>query len=318
MKSFFSVIIPLYNKENFIQPTLKSVLNQTFKDFEIILVNDGSTDNSLSEAEKINDSRIKIINQKNQGLSSARNTGIKYASSDYIAFIDADDFWKNNHLEKLYNLIQKYPKCGLYSTGYTIQKSETRFDRAHYNDLPKNFVGIVPNFFKHSLQNCVAWIGAICIPKNIFNDIGDFDPEIFSEQDTDLYIRIALKHKIVIDSSSVSAIYNRTVDDNLSNFLQKKTIPKLLYTYKEIESFNIYLKKYLDLNRFSTLVFFKLSSNKKLEKELLKDIDLNNLNIYQRILISLPNSIVKFLFHIKNRFHLNPLFLFKPKKPTIN
>ncbi|MCL6296544.1 glycosyltransferase family 2 protein [Jejuia spongiicola] len=313
MTPFFSIIIPLYNKEKYIQKTLKTVINQTFNDFEIIIINDGSTDNSINEVKKIDDSRIKVFNQQNQGLSWARNNGIEKSVGRYIALIDADDFWLPHHLNQLFHLIKQYPKAGLYSTGYTLQKSKHIVHRAKFNNLPENFKGIVPNFFKCSLQNCIAWVGSICIPKNVFNDIGNFDPEIFSEQDTDLYIRIALKYEVALDDSSVSAIYNRTMDDNMSNFSQKKTIPKLLYTYKNIESTDYYLKKYLDLNRFSTLIFFKLSSNKELEKILIKDIDLNNLNKLQRILIYLPNNIVRFLFNIKTKFKLNPLFIFKPK-----
>ncbi|MFD1614189.1 glycosyltransferase family 2 protein [Gelatiniphilus marinus] len=313
MKPFFSVIIPLFNKEAFIEATLKSVIEQSFKDFEVIVVNDGSTDSSLKRAQLVQDDRIAIITIANSGLSVARNTGIKNANASNITFIDADDLWLKHHLEQLHDLIHLYPNMGLYATGYTLQKSNTKFHRAHFNDLPENFVGVVPNFFKHSLQHCIAWVGSICIPKHVFDTIGNFDPEIYSEQDTDLYIRIALKYDIALDNSSVSAIYNRTMDDNMSNFTQKKKIPKFLYAYKDIESTNFHLKKYLDLNRFSTLVFFKLSTNKVLEKALVKDIDLNNLNRIQRLLIYLPNGTLRFLFNIKTKLKLNPLIVFRSK-----
>lgn len=313
MEPFFSVIIPLYNKQNYIEETLRSVLKQSFKDFEVIIINDGSTDNSLNKVEKIKDARIKIFSQSNQGLSAARNAAIKEAKADYIALIDADDYWFSHHLEQLYNLIIQYPHSGMYSTGYTLKKSKTVFHRAKFYDLPENFIGIVPNFFKNSLQNCITWIGAVCIPKKIFNDVGLFDSEIFSEQDTDLYIRIALKYDIALDDSSVSSVYNRTLDDNLYHFSQKKKISKLLYSYKSKEANNSDLKKYLDYNRFSNVIFFKLSSNKKLANKLIRDIDLNNLNHIQRLLIKLPNSIVQHLYFIKNKFNLKALFVFKPK-----
>ena len=96
--ALFSVVIPLYNKENHIQKTLNCVLSQSFTNFEIIIINDGSTDNSLKKAEDIKDSRIFLYSIKNQGVSNARNYGIKKANSDYICFLDADDFWYNNHL----------------------------------------------------------------------------------------------------------------------------------------------------------------------------------------------------------------------------
>ena len=284
-----------------------------FKDFEIIIINDGSTDKSLQEVEKVNDFRISVFDQQNLGLSTARNSGIKKAKSNYIAFIDADDLWHTHHLEQLYNLIDSFPNKGMYCTGYTTQKSDTVFHRAHFNDLPKEFRGIVPDFFKHSLQNCVAWISAICIPKVVFNDIGYFDSDIISEQDTDLYIRIALKYDVVLDNSSVSAIYNRTMEYSLSSTFYKKNISKLFYKHRQVEANHVSLKKYIDYYRFSSTILFKISSNNELSNSLIKDIDLKNLNLWQRLLIWLPNYIVKFLFFIKNTFYLSSLFVYKPK-----
>jgi glycosyltransferase involved in cell wall biosynthesis len=310
---FFSVVIPLYNKETFIEETLKSVLNQSFQDFEVIIVDDGSTDESFERTNKFKDSRIKIYHQNNQGLSSARNTGIKNANSDFIAFLDADDLWLPHHLQQLYNLINLYPEKGIYCNGYTQQKSNIVFQRANFNNLPQDFRGIVPNFFKHSLQNCIAWISSICIPVKVFNSVGYFDTAFFSEQDTDLYIRIALKYDVVLDNTTFSSIYNRATEGTLSNYALKKSIPKLFYAYKKEEQTNIYLKKFIDGNRFSLAIGFKLASNKKLAKELIEHIDIKNLNVWQKILIKLPGYFVKQLFFIKNKFYLKSLFIFKPK-----
>lgn len=310
---FFSVVIPLYNKEVFIEDTLKSVLNQTFQDFEVIIVDDGSTDNSVDITNKFRDSRIKIYSQNNQGLSSARNTGIKNANTDFIAFLDADDLWLPHHLQQFYNLIHLYPENGMYCNGYTQQKSKIVFQRANFNNLPQDFRGIVPDFFKHSLQNCIAWISSICIPVKVFNNIGYFDNAIFSEQDTDLYIRIALKYDVVLDNTTFSSIYNRATEGTLSDYAIKKEVPKLFYTYKNEEQTNISLKKFIDCNRFSLAIGFKLASNNKLAKQLIEDIDSKNLNVWQKILVKLPEYYLKQLFFIKNKFHIKSLFVFKPK-----
>ena len=109
---FLSVIIPLYNKESYIKNTLRSVLEQNFTDFEIIIVNDGSTDNSLEIVSSFKDERIQVIHQPNSGASSSRNKAIQSAKTQYIAFLDADDFWFPNHLEELVQLIQDFPNCG--------------------------------------------------------------------------------------------------------------------------------------------------------------------------------------------------------------
>ena len=118
---FFSVIIPLYNKEKYIKNTLKNVLKQTFKNFEIIIINDGSTDNSLKEAQLVSDNRITIYTQKNSGVSDARNFGIKKARGEYIALLDADDIWNTNHLEEHYNSINQFFIFTLYSL-FSIQR----------------------------------------------------------------------------------------------------------------------------------------------------------------------------------------------------
>ena len=102
-----SVVIPLYNKEKKIEYTLKSVFTQTFQNFEIVIVDDGSTDNSVEEVEKFTDSRIRLIHQTNAGVSAARNRGIEAASGELIAFLDADDVWMPEYLATQYGLYQK-------------------------------------------------------------------------------------------------------------------------------------------------------------------------------------------------------------------
>lgn len=111
----FTVVIPLYNKEQILLRTLASVLTQTYSEFEVLIVNDGSTDNSLEVAQKLAfDSRIRIINQENQGVSAARNTGVAHAKYDYIAFLDADDEWLPSYLQKIREAIELFPEAALY------------------------------------------------------------------------------------------------------------------------------------------------------------------------------------------------------------
>ena len=113
-----SVVIPLYNKEQYIERAVYSVLSQTFQQFEIVIVNDGSTDGSASVIERMDNPLIRLIHQKNGGVSAARNRGIEEARFEYIAFLDADDEWKENHLEIIAGLISKFPECGVFGTSY--------------------------------------------------------------------------------------------------------------------------------------------------------------------------------------------------------
>lgn len=117
-----SVIIPLYNKEQYIERTIRSVLSQTFGEYEIVVVNDGSTDGSVAVVERMNHPLVRLIQQKNGGVSAARNRGIEEARFDYVAFLDADDEWKENHLEVIAHLIKEYPACGVFGTSYYFAK----------------------------------------------------------------------------------------------------------------------------------------------------------------------------------------------------
>jgi glycosyltransferase involved in cell wall biosynthesis len=123
----FSIVIPLYNKELSIGNTIQSVLNQTYQDYEIIIVNDGSTDNSLHVVEQINDSRIRIITKPNGGVSSARNRGIKEAKYDWIAFLDGDDLWEKDHLEEITKMMQVYPNEKVYVTSFEYSNGSKLF-----------------------------------------------------------------------------------------------------------------------------------------------------------------------------------------------
>ena len=171
-----SVVIPLYNKEKQIKRTLQSVLTQTFQDFEIVIVNDGSTDNSTIEVEKIKDSRIRLIHQENAGVSAARNKGIEEAKYELIALLDADDEWKNKYLEVQYDLYKKYPKCDIFACNYEFVNEKHDISPTIIKKLSfKENDGILNNYFEVA---CVSHpplcSSAIVIKKKAIQAIGGF------------------------------------------------------------------------------------------------------------------------------------------------
>lgn len=111
-----TIVIPLYNKGQSVKRSICSVLNQSFSNFEIVIVDDGSTDNSVEVVKSFKDDRIKIVRQANAGVSAARNHGIDIASGQFITFLDADDEYEPNHLETLRKLIDGYPGHNVYAT----------------------------------------------------------------------------------------------------------------------------------------------------------------------------------------------------------
>jgi glycosyltransferase involved in cell wall biosynthesis len=288
---FFSVIIPLYNKEKYIKKTLSKVLEQTFIDFEIIIINDGSTDNSLKEAYSISDKRITIYTQRNSGVSNARNLGIKKASSDYIALLDADDIWNPNHLEEHYNSIKKHPNGGLFCNAYGLKLLNNKIINAIYNIPKKKHPYIIDDYFLASIIHPIGWTSAIAFPKKDFYDVGEFNPLFTSGEDLDLMIRFGLK-KTIVFNPKVTCYYDKTVTHSLSKLDHYEVRYTVFNSFKQEEVINKSLKQYLNLNRYSLAILCKLAKDKKTFQKLLPEIDRELLNSKQRILISLPSDLL--------------------------
>ena len=191
----FSVVIPLYNKEQSISSSIESVLNQVHKDFELIIVNDGSTDKSLQVVQGYDDKRINIVTQRNQGVSVARNLGAELAQYDYLVFIDADDMWDPNFLETVSNMRKQRPHYECYATawaswsrGVKISSSEYRFDTEKVR---------LVDFLSESINDVVVHIGSLVISHRAFLDVGGFPVGVKVFEDQDLNCRLALRAPFV-------------------------------------------------------------------------------------------------------------------------
>jgi glycosyltransferase involved in cell wall biosynthesis len=162
----------MYNKQNFIKRAIDSVFAQGHQDFELIIVNDGSTDNSLKIVEIINDFRLKIIDKPNGGVSSARNAGISVASNEWICFLDADDYWLPNHLDEISYLLKKYPEAKIYST-LTQEKSKKGL-KIIPNSLEENFEGYVFNYFSFAKTATIFNSSSVCVNKIALLEVDKF------------------------------------------------------------------------------------------------------------------------------------------------
>jgi glycosyltransferase involved in cell wall biosynthesis len=306
---FFSVVIPLYNKADYISNCLKSALNQSFQDYEIIIINDGSTDSSISIVETFTSDKIKIIHQENSGASIARNNGVAEAKGTYIAFLDADDLWKTNHLQCLKNSIDMFPNAGLYANNYEIKYSKTHIIPAKLNiDILQSKPRVIDDFFKASIHDTLVWTSATVIKKNKFFDFGMFNIDYTTCEDLDLWIRIALKESIVFNPES-TMIYNKSIEGSLGKTEDDTSRSVFLNSFTKYEDQNIYLNKYLDFKRYGFALRTKIKGESKVYKETLKSIDFKNLNYKQRLLLKTPTLILKSLnrirpYVIKNRLYL--------------
>ncbi|MEZ4791901.1 MAG: glycosyltransferase family A protein [Gelidibacter sp.] len=308
MKPFFSIIIPLYNKEKHIKATLESVLAQTFSDFEVIVVNDGSTDGSVGKVACIKDERIQLLTIENQGVSKARNYGVKKASSDYMVLLDADDLWKPNHLENLKALLDKYPDCGLYATAYESLFG-CKMIASDYYKIPKQaeWSGIVADFFESSSINCIASSSSVMVPKMVHEAVGGFNPMYNSGEDIDLWIRIALKYSSAF-TNVVSVVIHATADNQASK-TSINTRKHLDFDMFTEEMNHPSLKKYLDLNRFSLAIQYRLAGNVAEAKKLTEKIDNANLNAKQQLLLKMNRASLKMMLQLKDLLRKNGLGL---------
>lgn len=215
-KFYFSVVIPLYNKEDTIVRSINSVLNQTVHDFEIIVVNDGSTDKGPDIVAAINDSRIRLIHQDNQGVSAARNRAIAETKHELIAFLDADDEWLPTFLATINRLVTLWPDCGLYATSYFYKTPTFIQQLASIKGIPDNFEGILENYFFIACQGAPPiCTSATCVKKNKVIEIGGFPAGIGLGEDLLTWARIALTSQIAFSKQPLAIYYRRSAESRI-------------------------------------------------------------------------------------------------------
>lgn len=309
MNPYFSVVIPLYNKANEIRHTLECVFSQSFTNFEVIVINDGSTDDSLDIVQAFDDHRLHIYSTKNKGVSHARNYGIQKAKAKRIAFLDADDIWKPHHLEDLKALFETFPNCGLYCMAYDKIKGETMIS-SHYKDIPQNkpWKGRIDDYFYHSSVNSLASSSSVGIYKAVLDTVGYFNEAFDSGEDTDLWIRIALAYPTAFDTT-VSATHNLNAHGKQTNTTLKGRHHFDLDAFKVEEQSNASLKRYLDLNRYALAIQYKLEGEQALSKEMYDAIDKKSLSTVQKMVYGSPKGIIKLILNLRDLLRLSGINL---------
>jgi len=214
-----SVVIPLYNKTPHIQRALQSVFVQTSQDFEIVVVDDGSTDGGADVVRSIYDPRLRLIQQENAGVSVARNRGIQEAKADLVAFLDADDAWKPEFLETILRLRERFPDAGAYATAYELHEPNGKVIQPRYKDIPPSpWEGLIPNYFRAALGTPPVWASAVAVPNGVLRDVGYFPIGERLGEDGDMWLRIALRYSIAfswqIGATYFRDAYNRACDSH--------------------------------------------------------------------------------------------------------
>lgn len=186
-----SVIIPTYNRCWILKEAIDSVLSQKFSDFEIIVVNDGSTDDTHKLLTTYGDQIITIY-QNNKGVSAARNVGISVASGDYIAFLDSDDMWLTEKLSCQHDFYQSHPEALICQTGEIWIRNGVRVNPKNRHKKPSGMI------FEPSLRLCLVSPSAVMIKKSLFDAVGLFNEAFPTCEDYDLWLRIGLNYPIYL------------------------------------------------------------------------------------------------------------------------
>lgn len=205
MNSSISVVIPLYNKEPYIGRAVASVLNQTVLPGEVIIVDDGSTDNGVRVVKSVGSGIVRIISQPNQGPSAARNTGISNAKGDWVALLDADDIWLPNHLEEITKLIDGFPYAALVSTRYKrVAISDTlRVD----TDVAEQPLRQIDYFVEAARDQGIVSSSTCALRCSVARELRGFSSYRYGE-DVAFWARVAMDYKVAI-SHRITAIYCR-------------------------------------------------------------------------------------------------------------
>jgi glycosyltransferase involved in cell wall biosynthesis len=213
VKITFSVVIPLYNKERHIARSILSVLRQRRTPDEILVIDDGSTDSGLQIVQSMEKDNplLKIIKQKNAGVSCARNRGIQNATGNYISFLDADDEWTVDFLFEIEKLIKKKPGMGIYATSYFTSKDDNYFLNKKIISK-KSKCNIINNYFKFAFTGNQFCASSITIPIHAFNKVGLFVDGAPRGEDLEMWCRISLKYDIAL-SWKPCAIYYQDSDN---------------------------------------------------------------------------------------------------------
>lgn len=238
-EELISIIIPVYNSEKYIERCIESVINQTYKNIEVVVVNDGSRDKSESIIREYlkKDKRIKLINQKNSGVSSARNNGIINAKGKYLTFIDSDDYYELDAIERLYD-IMKNSEYDLVRGNYRIVKNDTAIETGNVN--PENIEDYY-ELYNKIFDNTIPSYTVLLLIKRDFiidNNI-DFDEEIAMMEDTIFYIKIFSKHPKAYFDSYIT--YNYEYNENSAS-KSSKFYKRNLYNVLDV---NIKIKEIL-------------------------------------------------------------------------
>jgi glycosyltransferase involved in cell wall biosynthesis len=305
-----SVVVPLYNKARHIRRALDSVLAQSMQDFEVIVVDDGSTDGGGDVVREMNDARIRLIAQENRGVSAARNRGIRESSFEWVAFLDADDEWSPSFLETVTGLRARHPEAGMFATAYRHCQGETSARPAFIDCVQSPQGGLLDDYFRAALGPPPAWTSAVMVPKWVFSEVGYFPVGIRRGEDLNMWERIALRFRVAW-SPVDGAVYHLSADNRAcerrleSDVAAPSAVEEFLRSGEEALSPREVLEEYLVRVRLPLVVDLHLHGMRPVAMELLKKTEgttrFRRRRFLVRFAVLIPPAILRIVLKMKVR-----------------
>lgn len=248
---FFSVIVPLYNKQDFLARSLASIKAQTYRQYEVIIVDDGSTDDSLAQARKLSEPHWNIHSQANAGVSAARNRGVSLSHGKYLCFLDADDEWLPTFLERMCEVIQAFPDAGMWGANYeclsdTLCVRGTRISRKIR----------ACNLFREWLRRAPFHTDGQVIRRDVFEAVGGFDIKQHYYEDASLMFKIALRYEVAVTDEVLTRYYTSVSDSATKRMRDAAPLYPSYCTVLETAVQEGYRERwFLNFSKFSCLRF---------------------------------------------------------------
>ena len=279
-KPYISVVIPLYNKEKSIRTTIESVLAQTYKNYELIIVDDGSNDNSLdvvrSFVQSLNDSSfVRIIHKENGGVSSARNRGVKEAKGEYVAFLDGDDLWLPIFLEEMVRLIGDYPNATIYGAGLGFKYKGKLYPAP--DTISDNFRGVVDNLWDNP-NTMMAWTSSSTVCPRELALKTPANELLTHGEDLDQWLRLILQGEAVFYTKTL-AYYVLDAENRAMHRVQpiEHHVVSVIERYAEARKNNAAFRMAFDTQMAYFLYEYLFTPYKKEAQRLAKLLDYSQL-----------------------------------------
>lgn len=303
----FSIVIPLFNKSSYILRSVKSVLLQSFQDFELLLVDDGSTDDSVELLEKeIEDPRLRIIRKENGGVSSARNRGIAEAKYNYICFLDADDIWHPEFLKSIAHTISIHPNLEIVGVRFeeVPDGSSVNFKKEPF-DSQQDAIKL-KDYFRQASKSALFHSSSTTVRKDVFEKVGKFDEKLSHGEDIDMWFRIMLNVREAYYIPKYLSYYfvgNSEQATSKLPPLEKHLVGSLFLKYKhqylntKVPYFKEFVNEYLLVN---LRPFYMRDSEQKQVENILSELVAagGKMNWFYRF----PRLMVKGIYYFKKRF----------------